>query len=130
MNKVSILIIDDDDAVCESLGDVVELKSGYSTGTARTAQEALDKARKQFFNVVLLDLTLSDMGGMELLRRLKRLHQATEVIILTGHTSLEMASEAVGEGAFAYLVKPSSLEDLMGAIEGALEKQKTSLEKE
>lgn len=130
MNKVSILIIDDDDAVCESLSDVVELKSGYSTGTARTAREALDKARGQFFNVALLDLTLPDMDGMELLRRLKELHQATEVIILTGHTSLEMASETVGEGAFAYLVKPSSPEELMGAIEGALEKQKTSLEKE
>ena len=124
MDKVSILIADDDDAICEALSDVVELKSDYSTGTARTAREALDKAREQFFNVALLDLTLPDMDGMELLRQLKELHQATEIIILTGHTSLEMASEAVGEGAFAYLIKPSSPGELMGAIEGALEKQK------
>lgn len=130
MNEVSILIVDDDDAVCEALSDVVELRGGYSTDTAGTAREALDKAREQFFNVALLDLTLPDMEGMELLRRLKELHQATEVIILTGHTSVEMAEEAVREGAFAYLDKPSSPDELMGAIEGALEKQKTSLEKE
>lgn len=130
MNKVSILIVDDDDAVCEALSDVVELRGGYSTDTAGTAREALDKAREQFFNVALLDMTLPDMEGMELLRQLKELHQATEVIILTGHTSVEMAEEAVREGAFAYLVKPSSPDELMGAIEGALEKQKTSLEKE
>jgi len=130
MNKVSILIVDDDDAVCEALSDVVELRGGYSADTAGTAREALDKAKEQFFNVALLDMTLPDMEGMEPLRQLKELHQATEVIILTGHTSVEMAEEAVREGAFAYLVKPPSLDELMGAIEGALEKQKTSLEKE
>lgn len=123
MSKTTILVVDDDEAVCETLGDVVEMKGGYIAQRALTAQEALARASEHFFNVVLLDLTLPDMDGIELLRRLKKLHQATEVIILTGHTSLVKAEEAMQEGAFDYLVKPSRLDKLMGAVEKALAKQ-------
>ena len=123
MHEVNILIVDDDDILCEALSDLVELRGGYSADRAGTAQEALRKARGKFFNVALLDLTLPDMEGMDLLRQLKELHGATETIVLTGHSSSEKAEEAVRQGAFAYLIKPSSLEEIMGAIQRALAKQ-------
>jgi len=122
-NEVIVLIVDDDKATCEALSNVVELKGGYSTDVAGTAREALDIAGHKFFNIILLDLTLPDMDGLQLLRRLKELHQSTEVIILSGYISVEKEAEAVRAGAFAYLVKPSSPKELMGAIERALEKQ-------
>ncbi|OGO03140.1 MAG: hypothetical protein A2Y91_01715 [Chloroflexi bacterium RBG_13_54_8] len=123
MSEATILIIEDDADVCESLGDVIEMKGCYTTQKALTAQGALAKASEKFFNVIVQDLTLPDMDGIELLRQLKKLYQATEVIILTGQTSLEKAEEAMREGAFDYLVKPSRPEKLMGAIEKALAKQ-------
>jgi DNA-binding NtrC family response regulator len=123
MHEVNILIVDDDDILCEALSDLVELRGGYSTDRAGTAKEALRKARGKFFNVALLDLMLPDMKGMDLLRQLKELHGATEIIFLTGHSSLEKAEETVHQGAFAYLIKPSSLEEIMGAIQRALAKQ-------
>ncbi|MFC1999277.1 response regulator [Chloroflexota bacterium] len=122
-NEVIVLIVDDDKATCEALSNVVERKGGYSTDVAGTAREALDIAVHKFFNIILLDLTLPDMDGLELLRRLKELHQSTEVIILSGYTSVNKEAEAVRAEAFAYLVKPSSPKELMGAIERALEKQ-------
>ncbi|MBM4462810.1 MAG: response regulator [Chloroflexi bacterium] len=122
MNEVNILIVDDDAILCEALSDVVEMKGGYSTERAGTAREALRKAGERFFNVALLDLTLPDMEGIDLLRQLRQLHEAMQIIILTGHTSLEKAAEAVRQGAFACLIKPSSSEEIMGAIQRALAK--------
>ena len=129
MGRVSVLIVDDDSSICEALSDVLELKGGYATDTAETAQAALGKAREKSFNVALLDLTLPDMQGVELLRQLKRLHPKMELIVLSGQTSVEKAEEAVREGAFACLVKPSSPSEVMTAIEGALERQQTLLGK-
>jgi len=125
MNIASILVVDDDDAVRMALTDVVELKSQYRTDQAATGQEALDKLGKKSFDVVLLDLTLPDIDGMDLLCRLKESRYLAEVIILTGLTSLEKAEEAVAKGAFAYLVKPSSPQILMATIEKALQKRGT-----
>ena len=89
---------------------------------AGTGQEALDRAKDKFFNVVLLDRTLPDMEGLKLLRQLKKMHLVTQGIILTGHASEETAAGALGKGAFAYLVKPSSADDIMSTIERALRK--------
>jgi DNA-binding NtrC family response regulator len=122
MNEINILIVDDDHILGETLSDVVEIKGGYSTERAGTAREALRKAREKFFHVALLDLTLPDMEGTDLLRQLKQLHAAMQVIVLTGQTSLEKAEETVRQGAFAYLIKPSSSEEIMGAIQRALAK--------
>ena len=122
-NEVIVLIVDDDKAICEALSNVVERKGGYSTDVAGTDREALDIAGNKFVDIILLDLTLPDMDGLKLLRRLKELHQSTEVIILSGYTSVKKEAEAVRAGDFAYLVKPSSPKELMGAIERALEKQ-------
>ena len=126
-NEVTVLIVDDDGAVCEALSAVVELRGGYSTEVAGTAKEGLDMVRQKFFDVVLLDLTLPDMDGLELLRRMRELSQLTVFVVLSGHASADKEAEVVSAGAFTYLVKPSSPKELMSAIERALEKQGTPL---
>ena len=120
--EANILIVEDDEILRQILCDLLELKRGYHVDMAGTGQEALDKAKERFFNVVLLDLTLPDMEGLDLLRQLKKIHPATQGVILTGHDSEEIAADALGKGAFAYLVKPSSADDIMSTVERALSK--------
>lgn len=121
--EVTILVVDDDRDLCEAISDVVELKSGYSAELAGTAREALDIARRKTVAVALLDLTLPDMDGLDLLREMKQVDSATAFIILSGHTSVEREVEAASAGAVSYLVKPSSPAELMEAIEEALERR-------
>jgi len=122
MGEASILIVEDDETLCQILRDLLELKTEYHVNMARTGQEALYEAKERFFDVVLLDLKLPDMDGLELLRELKKIHPTTQGIILTGHTFEETADGVSGKGAFAYLVKPSSANEIMSTIERALSK--------
>jgi len=120
--KKSILIVEDDEVLRQILSDLLELNRGYYVSVAGTGQEALNEARKTFFNVALLDLSLPDMEGFDLLRQLKKICPTTQCIILTGHASEDVAAREVGESAFAYLVKPSSADEIMNTIEKALRK--------
>jgi len=120
--KTSILIVEDDEVLRLILSDMLELKRGYYVGAAGTGQEALNEARKRFFNVALLDLSLPDIEGHDLIRQLKKICPTTQCIILTGHASKDAAASVVGETAFAYLVKPSSADEIMNTIEKALGK--------
>lgn len=120
MGEASILIVDDDEILCQILCDLLELKRGYHVDMARTGQEALYKVKERFFNVVLLDMKLPDMDGIGLLLELKKLHPTTQGIILTGEDSEEIAAGALGKGAFAYLVKPSSADVILSTVERAL----------
>ena len=103
--EASILIVEDDEILRQILCNLLELKKGYHVSMTGTAQEALDRVKEKFFNVVLLDRTLPDMEGLELLQQFKKMHPATQGIILTGHASAETAASGVDEDAFAYLIK-------------------------
>ena len=89
--------------------------------TASNGSDALEIARKQTFDVALLDLKMPGMNGQEVLGALKREHKFLEVVILTGHGSMESAVECTKLGAFAYLPKPYELDDLLAVLRGAYE---------
>jgi DNA-binding NtrC family response regulator len=117
-DKIRLLVVDDEllflDALCQRL-----LLRGFEVVKAADGQEALQAARATEFDLVLLDLKMPRADGKEVLRMLKRERQHTEVIILTGHGSLDSAAECTKLGAFGYIPKPYELEDLIKVLKDA-----------
>lgn len=125
--KESVLVVDDDHSTCKILSLLFKRK-GYDIETAHTGQEAIEKAQTRFFNVVLLDIKLPDMQGVELLAPLKELHPDMEIIMITAHASLETAMSALNHGASLYITKPLNLEEVLPPVREVLEKQRLAME--
>ena len=123
MSKSRILIIDDDPALRKTLTDILRIK-GFETLTAANAAEGLVFLAEHSVNVVLIDLGLPDMPGIELLQRVKADYPMTEAIIITGNATLDSAIAATNKGAFSYLLKPYDVEQLIVNVNGAIEKQR------
>ncbi len=127
-DKHRILIVDDDEGACRALR-LIFGKKGYETETAGTGREALQKARGRFFNLVLLDIRLPDMEGIELIAPLKGTHPDIVVIMVTAYASLETAVQALNEGASAYVIKPLNMDEVSAVVREALDKQRLIEEK-
>lgn len=113
-----LLIVDDEQEFLDSMSRVLT-RRGVEVTTATSGVEALEHLRRVGFGVVLADVKMPGMSGLELLREIKRLHPLTEVIFLTGHPSVDVAVAGVKEGAFDYLVKPTEINDLIDKIADA-----------
>jgi DNA-binding NtrC family response regulator len=122
MAKQHILIVDDEPNLLESFKIGLELK-GYTVSIASSGKKALVKIGKQAFDVVLLDIRMPGMDGMETLEEIKRIRPDQVVLMLTGQGSLESAVEAGRAGAFGYLEKPSAPETVDFWIQKAVENQ-------
>lgn len=117
---INLLIVDDETRFLEAIAKRLR-KRGFDVKTAANGADAIELARSQQFDLALLDLKMPGMGGAEVLRRLKEEHRFLEVIILTGHGSLESAVELTKVGAFGYLPKPYELEKLIEILRAAYE---------
>jgi two-component system, NtrC family, response regulator len=120
MNK-TILLIDDDERLSHLLADLFELE-GYTVTIAQTGQAALTEVGAQPFAVAIADVHLPDMNGIELVRHLRSIAPAMEVIVLTAHAEVRDGVEAMKNGAFDYAVKTGDHEQLMLTIARAAEK--------
>ena len=127
-SKESILIVDDDESICKTL-KLIFNKKGYKIDTAGTGREAIDKIKGIFFNLVLLDIKLPDMEGVELLIPLKKINPDVVVIMITGYASLETAVQTMSKGASAYITKPLKMDELLHTVKKVLEKQFLIIEK-
>ncbi|MGD2089136.1 MAG: response regulator [Candidatus Aminicenantes bacterium] len=123
----SILVVDDDEGTRKSLSFIFKRK-GYEIDTAGTGKDALKKAKQRFFNVVLLDIKLPDMKGVELLAPLKEIHADMVVIMVTAHASLETAISALNQGASFYITKPLNMDEVLSIIREVMEKQRLLIE--
>ena len=113
-----ILVVDDDDVIRETLHEL--LSADYSCQTADTAEEALAKLEAQRFDVVLTDISMPGLNGMELLQRVVENYPGTAVIVVSGHSDQDQAQELINRGAFHYLLKPFRLEVVEESVKRAL----------
>ncbi len=124
-----ILVIDDEKTILDNIKFVLELDS-HEVITFSKSEEGLDFFRNNYtsIDVVLTDMKMPDISGMEILREIKKLMPEMCVIILTGHGDLENAIQAMKEGAFEYLKKPVTADNLSIAINNAVNKKNLLLE--
>ena len=104
----SVLIADDDAALCTSLGDVLEVLD-HKVDIARSGSEALAACEASRYDIVLLDISLPDISGLELISRLEEMRPDLDILVITGHASEETAVRAVSRSTIGYLVKPLDL---------------------
>lgn len=107
-----ILIVDDDKSVRDFLGRFLNMKGYKHVQSVETGQEAVETVKKDNFKLVLLDIKLPDMDGIDVLRRIKQLSKDTAVIMITGFPEEEKAKQMIKEGAYDYIIKPFDLDYL------------------
>ena len=117
-----ILIIDDDENIRKVLVTILE-DEGYSVESVDTARKAIERTKRNFYNLALIDVRLPDMEGIELLTRMKDTTPKMRKIIITGYPTLQNAVEAVNKGADAYVMKPFDVEKVLRQIKEQLKKQ-------
>lgn len=122
MSKTRILLVDDDSMVLKGFEAGLR-QNGYEVLCSGNAEEAAERVFREKFDLVLSDIQMKGMSGIDLLEQVKASSPDTEVILITGYKSMESAIRALKGGAFDYLVKPCNLDTLRLVIERALEKQ-------
>lgn len=121
MPKKSVLIIDDEKVIRDSFSYILQ-KEGIEVTTAENGIEALPKIHSQHFDIVLTDMMMPQMNGLEILKAVKKIKPATFVIIITGYGDINTSIEAMRYGADDFLLKPCDTDDLMLRISRCFEK--------
>jgi len=122
METMKLMLVDDEERFLATTKKLL-LKKGLEVMTATSGAEALDILRTHNIHVVILDVKMPGMDGIETLREIKRAHPLVEVIMLTGHATVESAIDGLKSGAMDYLMKPADVEDLISKAEEAFEKR-------
>ena len=117
---INILVVDDELASRESLSDILS-EEGYETAVAANGTEALAAIEANDFDLVMTDLRMPEMDGVELLKQIRQLRPQTLVILMTAYASVETAVGALREGAHDYMIKPLNLDDALTKIARLLE---------
>lgn len=115
-----ILVIDDDDGVRTALSDLLRCK-GYYICEASSGKDAIEMVKSEDFDIVLLDLMMPGMDGIDTLRELRRLNPKTRVIMITAFATVENAVDAIKKGASDYISKPFKTNELLVTIKRVLE---------
>ena len=118
--KFKILLVDDEKKMVNYLSERLLIK-GFDITVAYSGKEALEYISEKDFDVVLLDVLMPEMDGIETLREIKKMKPMTEVIMLTGHASVEAGVEGMKAGAFNYIMKPFDHNELVTEINMACE---------
>ena len=125
MHYFNVLIVDDEEDFLETIIKRLDKRQVDASG-ARSGEEALELLKEKTFDVIILDIKMpGGMDGIEALREIKKIQPLAEVILLTGHASVETSIEGMKLGAFDYLLKPIKLDELLKKIAQAIEKKDT-----
>ena len=118
-----VLLIDDEQGFVDTMAKRLA-KRGLTVSAAYSGQEGLDRLRgPSTVDVVVLDVKMPGLGGIEVLKAIKSDHPLVEVIMLTGHATVESAIEGMKFGAFDYMLKPCEMEELLAKIDEANDKK-------
>jgi DNA-binding NtrC family response regulator len=123
-----ILLVDDEKEFTRILSERMETR-GLTVVTAKNGPAALKKAEKERFDAIILDMFMPEMDGIETLKRLLEMNPDLQVIMLTGHATLEKGVEAVKLGAMDFLEKPADMDKLLAKINEAKAKKMVLVEK-
>ena len=123
MSIEKILVVDDDDLSRGYLSEALQ-RNGYSVDNASDGQEAVGMTDKQNYDMIFLDMRMPRMGGMKVLERIKKTSKETTVVIMTAYGSIESAVEAMQKGAYDYIIKPFSVDNIELLLKRVQERQK------
>lgn len=126
--QTRILIVDDEEEFVQALAERLTIRE-YDVTTTFTGQDAIDKVGQFNFDIVILDVKMPGVSGVDVLKAIKSTKPLTEVIMLTGNATVETAIEGMKLGAFDYLMKPCDTDDLIGKINKAYDKKTEHEEK-
>ena len=121
MAEYRVLLVDDEEEFVSALSERLTLR-GIETESALNGEEALASLVDKEFEVVILDVMMPGLGGLEVLRQIKSTHPNTQVILLTGHGSTREGIEGMRLGAFDYLIKPVDIEEMLEKMKEAASK--------
>lgn len=127
-SKVKLLVVDDELPVCRSISSVLK-PEGYAVDVALSGEEALRKEEENRYDVMLVDLMMPGMSGMELIRVVKGKRPDIVMIMITGYPTMKTAVESVKLGAFDYIPKPFTPDELRSLVSRALERRRLYEEK-
>ena len=121
MAEYRVLLVDDEEEFVSALSERLMLR-GIEVESALNGEEALASLVEKEFEVVILDVMMPGLGGLEVLRQIKSTHPNTQVILLTGHGSTREGIEGMRLGAFDYLIKPVDIEEMLAKMKEAASK--------
>jgi DNA-binding NtrC family response regulator len=118
MKKADILLVDDEVVFTTNMSRLLTSR-GYQVTPVKNGEEAIAALKEKPFDVMVLDLKMPVMDGISTLQQMKKLNLLTEVLILTGHGSMDTAFKAIEMGAYDYVTKPCEIAELVSKIEAA-----------
>jgi DNA-binding NtrC family response regulator len=125
MADYRVLLVDDEEEFVSALSERLMLR-GIEVDSALNGEEALALMTEKVFEVVILDVMMPGLGGLEVLKQIKSTHPNTQVILLTGHGSTREGIEGMRLGAFDYLIKPVDIEEMLTKMKEAADTTRTS----
>ncbi len=120
--KAKVLVVDDEERFRLTLKKLLTA-NGLDANAVGSGMEAIEELQQQPYDVILLDVKMPGMNGIEALAELKKINRDVEVIILTGHASVDVAVEIMKLGGYEYLLKPCPMDELLAKIESAYERK-------
>ena len=121
-DKIKLLVVDDEKQFLETISKRLSMRD-FDVTPVSSGEEAIEAARKQEFEIALVDLKMPGMGGEEVLEILKREHKFMEVVILTGYGTIDSAVRCTKAGVYGYLEKPCELETLLNVLREAYQRR-------
>ncbi|MFH0930927.1 MAG: sigma-54 dependent transcriptional regulator [Candidatus Zixiibacteriota bacterium] len=127
MEKAKIMVIDDEESMCRFMQIMLQ-KEGYEVTSTVSSKEALEEIKNKNYDLVIADLMMPEMNGLELLSRAKSISPNINFIVMTAYASVDTAIEALKKGAFDYITKPFKVDEIKIAIKKSLEQKKIAEE--
>jgi two-component system response regulator HydG len=127
MEKAKILVVDDEESMCKFM-EIMLKKEGYSVSSSQDAAAALEQIKGENYDLVIADLMMPEMSGIELLSRAKSVNPELDFIMMTAFASVDSAIEALKKGAFDYITKPFKVDEIKIAVSKSLEQRKIARE--
>ncbi|SLM28023.1 Response regulator receiver domain protein [Desulfamplus magnetovallimortis] len=128
MEKMKMMLVDDEERYLKTTSKLIQ-KRGVEVLTASSGKDALEILQRNLVHVVILDVKMPDMDGNETLQEIKKRFPLVEVIMLTGHATVDSAIDGLKAGAFDYLMKPADIDEIMEKSINAFEKLQKHEEK-